>query len=130
MKFNEQEVLKKVFWPKDKENFLGNLFFNSTDNDFTNTKTIGAARTEKGMEVFYTISPMLEPENRTYFVKLIFDRENDEVSLNMQKSSPEIKNEKDVKDVLDNIQNSIVMMSSKPEFFPTGVLKNKPKPTI
>ena len=47
--------------------------------------------------------------------------------LNTQKSSPEVKSENDVNDVLENIQNSILMMNSKPEFFMTGIIKNKLK---
>ncbi len=130
MKFNEQEILKKVFWPEEKQNGLGNLFFNKTDDDFVNTKTIGASRAEKTLEVFYCVSPMMSPDQKEYFVKLIFDREGNEVTLNSKKSSPEVKTVKDVNDVLDNIQNSLVMMNTKPEFFMTGTIQNKPKNTI
>ncbi len=127
MKFNETEILKKVFWPEDKSNGLGNLFFTNTTDEFINTKTIGAARTEKTLEIFYTIAPMLEPDKKEYFIKLIFNREDGNIILNTQKSSPEVKSENDVNDVLENIQNSILMMNSKPEFFMTGIIKNKLK---
>ena len=127
MKFNENEVLTKVFWMEDKQDKLGNLFFTSTDESFINTNTIGASRTKDTLELFYTISPMMEPNKKEYFVKLIFDRENDFVTLNISKSSPEIKTQQDVNDVLNSIQNSILMMNSKPEFFITGVEKNKLK---
>ena len=130
MKFNENEVLTKVFWMEDKKDKLGNLFFTSTDEDFINTNTIGASRTKDTLELFYTSSPIMEPNKKEYFVKLIFNREDEFLVLNVNKSSPEIKSEKDVSDVLDSMQNSILMMNSKPEFFITGVERNKLKPGI
>ena len=60
MKFNENEVLTKVFWMEDKKDKLGNLFFTSTDEDFINTNTIGASRTKDTLELFYTSSPIME----------------------------------------------------------------------
>lgn len=130
MKIEEKEVLKKVFWPEESINGLGNLFFNKTDDDFVNTKTIGASRTEKSLEVFYCIAPMMEPEKKEYFVKLIFDKDEQGLTLNAKKSSPEIQTEKDMLDVLNNIQNSLAMMSVKPEFFMTGTVKSKLKNQI
>ena len=67
------------------------------------------------------------PNSKEYFVKLIFENKEEAMTLNLQKSSPEIKTEKDVLDVLDSVQNSILMMNTKPEFFSTGVVKSKLK---
>lgn len=130
MKIEEEEILQKVFWPKENIDYLGNLFFNKTDNNFVNTKTIGIFRNEKSLELLYYGFSMMMPEKKEYFVKLIFDKDEKDLILNIKKSSTQIKTKKDILDVLNNIQNSLIMMNVRPEFFMTGTLKNKFKNSI
>ncbi|NCQ51526.1 hypothetical protein GW796_06450 [archaeon] len=123
MKKNENEVLNKVFWPKGQEKILGNLFFNFTNEEMTETKTIGVSRSQKNLEVFYSVADTFSPEKKEYFVKLIFERNDDDLILVATKSSPEIKTKKDIDDVLESLQNSILKMSVNPQFFATGVIE-------
>ncbi len=131
MKFEEIDILKKIFWPREQENHLGNLLFNQVDENFINIKSIGASRTENKLEIFYCVAPLENTEKKDYFIKLIFDRIDNSLLFNQKKSSPEIKTDQDVQDVFKSIQNSILLMNSQPDFFMTGILKQQQnKPSI
>lgn len=124
MKLQEQEVLKKIFWPSEKEALLGNMVFFSANEDFS-SQEISVSRNANTFEVFFSNSLPFEKEKQ-YFVKMIFDRVGEEIVLDKVKTSPELKTDQDITDTLDSIQNNILKMNTKPTFFPTGVAK---KPT-
>lgn len=122
----EQDILENILWPKEKMNMVGNLSFaNSTD--FKTMTTIDVSRTEKSLEVFYCNAPILNPEDKTFFVKLYMSKEGDNYVVDFKKSSPELKTEQDIEDTLNTVKNAIIKMNVKPSFFPTGVIENKLK---
>ena len=130
MNYNEQNILEKLFWPKDKCDLTGNIFYSNTDEKFTTTKTIGLSRSDAALEVFYCEAPNFTPDEKQYFVKLIFEREGENITLNHKKSSPEIKTDQDIESVLNSVQNSIILMNTTPQLFMTGVLKKEIKNTF
>jgi hypothetical protein len=122
MILNEKELLTKIFWPDTKENFLGNLVYNYTTEDLTSTQEISIARKQNSIEIFYSISPTFKPTEKNYFVQMYFDRQGEDFIVNKKKTSPEIVEDKDILITLDSIQNNIIKMNTKPQFFTTGVV--------
>lgn len=124
---NENEILNTILWPQNKSNLSGNLSF-SNSIDLKTIINIDISRTKESLEIFYCTSPLLNPEEKTFFVKLYLSKEGDNYIADFKKSSPELKNEQDIEDTLNTVRNAIVKMNVKPIFFPTGVIENK-KPT-
>lgn len=131
IQINEKEILNKIFWPKEKENILGNMIYSNTNSDFTETSEISIVRKNHLLEIAYSSAPTFKPDDKTYFVKIFFNsNESGYITVDKKKSSPELITEEDVKNVLDNISNSILKMNTNPIFFATGVinkLENKNK---
>lgn len=125
MEIKETTILEKLFWPEGKENLLGNLSFNMTNEDMSHTYEINASRTNDKIEVFFASAPTFTPDNKTYFVQLTFDKKGQELFIDKEKTSPELSTLEEVMNTLDSIQNNIIKMNSKPDFFPTGV-ENQP----
>lgn len=121
---NENEILTTLFWPQEKMNLTGNLSF-SNSADFKTMTNVDISRTKTTLEVFYSTSALLSPEDKTFFVKLYMKKEGDNYVVDFKKSSPELKNEQDVEDTLNTIKNAVVKMNTKPMFFPTGVVEEK-----
>lgn len=122
MTLNEKQLLTKIFWPDAKESLLGNLIYNYTTEDLTSTQEISIARTQNNIEIFYSISPTFKPTEKNYFVQMYFDREGENFIVNKKKTSPEIVEDQDILNTLDSIQNNIIKMNTKPQFFATGVV--------
>ena len=122
MNINEELLLQKVFWPSSKEKLAGNLVYNYTSEDFTETYEISVSRTNEKFEIFFGVSPTFSPKEMNYFVQMFFDRKDNEFQLDKKKTSPELMKDEDILNTLDSIQNNIMKMSAKPEFFATGVL--------
>lgn len=118
---NENSVLPKVLWPLDKTTMLGTLSFDKSD--FESTVSIAVNRHNDKIEILYSTAPIENIEDRTYFVKLYLEKKDDELNVNLAKSSPEIKNDKDIQDIIDLVHNTIIKMNVRPSFFPTGVVK-------
>lgn len=122
MNINEQLLLQKVFWPSNKEQLAGNLVYNYTSEDFTETYEISVSRTNEKFEIFFGVSPTFSPKEMNYFVQMFFDRKEGQFELDKKKTSPELMKDEDILNTLDSIQNNIMKMSAKPEFFSTGIL--------
>jgi len=125
----EEEVLDKVFWPKSKRDLLGTLVHSLASQDMKEVKEISVSRTNESLEIFYSVSPIFKADaEKIYLVKMVFDKNFEDLTLNTKKTSPEISSQGGIQNTLDNIEESIVKMNSKPAFFSTGVEK-KPKTT-
>ena len=123
----EEQILKSVFWPENKKEILGNLVFSHTDEDITNTQENSVSRQANAWEVFFYKAPVFNPENREYFVKMYFEKNTDnELVVNKEKTSPELKTDSDIEKTLEIINTNIALMNTKPQFFSTGVAKSEP----
>lgn len=121
---NEQEILNTVLWPQNKSNLNGSLSF-SNSIDFVTTTSIDISRTDKSLEIFYSSSPLMNPTEQTFFVKLYMNRGKNNYIVDFKKSSPELKTEQDIENTLNTVRNAIIKMNVKPIFFPTGVVEDK-----
>lgn len=118
---NEKEVLQKIFWPENKLNLWGNMIFSAISDDLKKSTEVAISRKKESLEIFYSTSEMEDPENKNYLVKIFYTRNDKELELNIEKTSPEIKSKEDINNVLSAIQNTILLINGKPNFFPTGV---------
>lgn len=122
MKVKEEQVLKNIFWPAGKETILGNLIFSFTNEEMTETTEISISRTQDKLEIFYGNCPTFQPDEKLYFVQMFFDKNGTELTVDKKKTSPELNTDNDISMTLNNIQNTIVKMNTKPQFFETGVV--------
>lgn len=125
MEMNEQQILGKVFWPEDKAAITGNMSYNMTHDDLTSTVEVNVSRTNDVLEIYYGTGNLFNPAEKMFLVQMIFDRQGDNLVLNKEKTSPTLKDESDVLEALEQVQNSVQIMkasSVKPLFFSTGVI--------
>ena len=120
----ENAVLEQVLWPINKLNILGNLVF-SDSIDFDTVYSVAINRREDKLEIFYTSNPIADIENKTYFVKLHLNKVGEDMIPDFEKSSPTVKDLKDVEDVLIQVNSTIAKMNVKPTLFSTGVVPTK-----
>lgn len=118
---SENEVLKKILWPSDKTNMLGNMIFSSISDDMANSTEVAVSRQKSSLEIFYSTYLVDNPEDKNYLVKIYYNRSEIGLSLDTEKTSPEIKTSEDIDKVLESIRNTILLMNKRPAFFPTGV---------
>ena len=120
----QESILKKVFWPEDKENLIGNLIYTYVAEDFSFTTEVLVSRKDNLLEILYSTSPVMEPDNKTFLTKLYLDKDEKNITINKDKTSPQIKTEEDMINLLNDIQGAILKMNNKGQFFPTGVVNN------
>lgn len=126
---NEDKVLEKIFWPKEKSNFSGLLVYTNYSEDLLYTEELKVTRSEHELEINF-FKDSIVGDNLKTLVKLNLIKKEEGLFLNSTNSSKEIKTESDVENVLLDLNNIIKMMNVEPAFFPTNVITMKKKKII
>lgn len=117
---SENNLLKMFLWPQDKKQILGNLVFTNIQNLETEY-IVSIDRGDISIEIIYSSNPIGNQDNTKCFIHLILENLGDNWSPNFELSSEEIKNNKDVEDVLKNISSIIMKMNVPPILYATGL---------